>query len=138
MAAAHNCAYCEVVADSDMSRPRPRPVIKIGSIADHSGPYRDNTGPTGVACAKLAAQEFNNMGFDVEVLTGDSQNKPDLAASIVRKWFDQDGVDMVFDGSASSAALAVNTVCREKDKVDRKSTRLNSSHTDISRMPSSA
>lgn len=100
-----------------LARAQGRPTIKIGSIADHSGPYRDNTGPTGVACAKLAAQEFNNMGFDVEVLTGDSQNKPDLAASIVRKWFDQDGVDMVFDGSASSAALAVNTVCREKDKV---------------------
>ena len=48
-----------------LARAQARPVIKIGSIADHSGPYRDNTGPTGVACAKLAAQEFNNMGFDV-------------------------------------------------------------------------
>ena len=28
--------------------------------------------------------------------------------------------------------------CREEDLIDRKSTRLNSSHTDISRMPSSA
>jgi branched-chain amino acid transport system substrate-binding protein len=104
-----------------LSRPRAqtagRVKIKIGSIADHSGPYKDNTGPTGVACARQAVQDFGDHGFDVEVLVADNQNKPDLATSIARQWFDQEGVDMVFDGGASSAALAINAVTREKNKV---------------------
>jgi branched-chain amino acid transport system substrate-binding protein len=94
------------------------PTIRIGSLADHSGPYRDNTGPTGVACARQAVQEFATAhGLNVEVLVADVQNKPDLTASICKQWFDQDGVDMVFDGAASSCALVINQIAREKNKV---------------------
>jgi branched-chain amino acid transport system substrate-binding protein len=92
--------------------------IRIGSLADESGPYRDNTGPTGIACARQAVQEFAAAhDLDVEVLVADVQNKPDLTASICRQWFDQEGVDMVFDGAASSCALVINQIAREKNKV---------------------
>ncbi|HVZ08325.1 ABC transporter substrate-binding protein [Rhodopila sp.] len=93
--------------------------IKIGVLTDLSGNYRDVTGPTSVACAQLAVDEFTkaNPGIKVQLISGDHLNKPDVAASIVRQWFDQDGVDMVTDVGNSAAAIAVTTVAAEKDKA---------------------
>src|ERR1700692_4882847 len=88
------------------ARAQAKPVIKIGVINDQSGPYRDLNGPTSVICTKQAAQAFNAGGFDVEVLSADHQNKPDVAVSIARQWIDQQGCDIVMDCAASSAALA--------------------------------
>ena len=51
------------------------------------------------------------------MLSGDHQNKPDVGASIVRKWIDTDGVGMIGDVPTSSVALAVQQIVREKDKV---------------------
>ena len=92
--------------------------LRIGVMNDQSGPYRDDGGPTGVICARQAVQEMAaTLGFDVEVLSADHQNKPDIGAGIARQWFDQGGVDAIVDVPTSSVALAVNTVCREKNKV---------------------
>jgi branched-chain amino acid transport system substrate-binding protein len=93
------------------------PVIRIGVLNDQSGPYRDDGGPTGATCVRQAVSEFNANGFTVEVLVADHQNKPDIGAGITRQWFDRDGVDAVVDVPTSSVALAVNSVCREKNKV---------------------
>jgi len=95
------------------------PIIRIGVMNDQSGPYRDDGGPTGVVCAKQALIDFGvpNKGFNVEVLTADHQNKPDVGASIARQWIDRDGVDAIVDVPTSSVGLAVNTICREKNKV---------------------
>jgi len=91
--------------------------IRIAVLTDLSGTYRDVTGPTEVACVRLAAAEFSNRGFNIEVLAADNQNKPDVGSNITRQWFDRDGVDAVVDGGASSVALAVNEIVREKNKV---------------------
>jgi branched-chain amino acid transport system substrate-binding protein len=93
------------------------PTIRLGVLNDQSGPYRDDTGLTSVACVRQAVQEFGNRGFAVEVLSADHQNKPDVGAGIARQWFDRDGVDVILDVPTSSVALAVNQVCREKNKV---------------------
>ncbi|MBW6397433.1 ABC transporter substrate-binding protein [Roseomonas sp. HJA6] len=90
--------------------------IRIGVMNDQSGPYRDIGGPNGVTMAQIAAQEFGNRGFTVEVIGADHQNKPDVGANLARQWFDQ-GVDMVLDVPTSSVGLAVNQVAREKNKV---------------------
>jgi branched-chain amino acid transport system substrate-binding protein len=37
--------------------------------------------------------------------------------NIARQWFDRDGVDCLVDVATSSVALAVNDICREKNKV---------------------
>ena len=99
------------------ARAQGKPVIRIGVINDQSGPYRDLNGPTSVACTKQAVLEFAAGDFDVEVLAADHQNKPDIAVSIARQWFDQNGVDIVMDCAASSAALALASLCKEKNKV---------------------
>jgi branched-chain amino acid transport system substrate-binding protein len=100
------------------ARAQARPKIKIGVLTDLSGTYRDNTGPTSVACSLQAVTEFGTQaGFDVELISADHQNKPDVGATIARQWFDNDGVDVVADVPTSSVALAVAEVARAKDKI---------------------
>ena len=99
------------------ARAQSRPVIKIGVMNDQSGTYRDVTGPTGVVCARQAVQEFAAADFDVEVVSADHQNKPDVAVSLAREWFDQRGVDIIMDVGASSCALALATIVKAKNKI---------------------
>ena len=95
-----------------------KPKIRLGVLTDLSGTYRDNTGPGSVACTRQAVTEFNPSahGFDVEVISADHQNKPDVASTIARQWCDQ-GVDALVDVPTSSVALAVAQVVKEKDKI---------------------
>jgi len=99
-----------------VARAQPAP-IKIGVLNDQSGTYRDNTGMGSVVCAQQAVADFGDAGFPVQVIVADHQNKPDVAVSVARQWFDRDGVDMVLDVPTSSVALAVAGVVREKNKV---------------------
>lgn len=93
--------------------------IKLGVLTDMTGPYSSTTGRGSVVCAEQAAKEFNaaNKGFEVEVVFADHQNKPDVGATIARRWLDREGVDAIVGVPTSSVALAVNTVVREKNKV---------------------
>jgi len=95
------------------------PVIKIGVLNDQSGPYTNTGGLTSVICAKQALEDFGaaTKGLNVQVIAADHQNKPDLAVSITRQWFDRDGVDMLLDVPTSSVALALQSVVSEKNKV---------------------
>jgi branched-chain amino acid transport system substrate-binding protein len=100
-------------------RPRAqgKPVIRLGVLTDLSGTYRDNTGPTSVAAAQLAIDEMKpHLDFDVTLTSADHQNKPDVAATMARQWFDQ-GIDAAIDVPTSSVALAVAEVAKEKDKM---------------------
>ena len=115
--AALSAATATAVLPGFRARAQSKPVIKIGVINDQSGPYRDVNGPTSVICTKQAVQEFNAGGFDVEVLSADNQNKPDVAVAIGRQWIDTDGVDLIMDCAATSAALALASLCREKNKI---------------------
>ena len=92
-------------------------VLRIGVLNDESGPYRDDGGPTSAVCVRQAVAEFAAKGFTVDVRVADHQNKPDVGAGIARQWFDQDGVDAIVDVPTSSVALAVASVCKEKNKV---------------------
>ena len=102
-------------------RPRAQgaPTIKIGVLNDMSGPYMAISGPTSIVCCKQALEDFGvaGKGLNVELVSADHQNKPDLAVSIARQWYDRDGVDMIIDVPTSSVALAVSGVAREKNKV---------------------
>jgi branched-chain amino acid transport system substrate-binding protein len=93
--------------------------IRIGLLTDFSGPFRDINGPTSVACLAQAVAEFTaaNPDIKVETISADHQNKPDVAVSVLRSWFDQQGVDMVLNVTNSAVALAATTIITEKDKV---------------------
>lgn len=95
------------------------PTLRIGVLADFSGIYTDLLGPPGVACVRQAVAEMapHLGGVNVEVLFGDHQNKADVGASLARRWFDQQGVDMLIAGPNSAVGLAVATISRDKDKA---------------------
>ena len=91
--------------------------IRVGVLTDLSGTFRDLNGPNTIAATRLAAQEFAGRGFNVEVVVADHQNRPDVGVNIARQWFDRDNVDVVTSLAASSVALAVSDVARERNKV---------------------
>ena len=78
-----------------------------------------NDGPGSVAAAQMAVKDFGGKvnGVDIEIVSADHLNKPDIGVAIVRKWIDEDGVDAVADVPTSSVALAVQEVMKEKQKV---------------------
>jgi branched-chain amino acid transport system substrate-binding protein len=68
----------------------------------------------------MAIEDFGGevLGQKVELVTADHQNKPDLAASIARRWYDVENVDMITELTTSSVALAVQELSKEKKKID--------------------
>src|SRR5580704_11774903 len=93
--------------------------VRIGLLSDMGGPYRDVGGPGNRVAVELAIEDFGKTVLDrpIEVLQGDDQNKPDVASALAREWIDNQGVDALADGAASSAGLAIQQVCREKKRV---------------------
>ena len=96
------------------------PPLRIGVLTDMNGPYGDAAGPGSVTAANLAVADFGPtvLGRRIEIVAADHQNKPDLAVSIAREWFDTKGVDMVTDLTNSSVAIAVQALAAEKHKID--------------------
>jgi branched-chain amino acid transport system substrate-binding protein len=94
--------------------------VKIGILNDQSGVYADYGGKGSIEAAKMAIEDFGGsvLGQKIELTAADHQNKPDLAASIARRWFDTEGVDMITDLTTSSVALAVQGIAAEKKKID--------------------
>src|SRR5476649_1878025 len=83
--------------------------VKIGILNDQSGVYADYGGKYSVEAARMAIEDFGGsvLGQKIELTTADHQNKPDLATSIARRWYDVEGVDMITELTTSSVALAV-------------------------------
>ncbi|BAM86623.1 branched chain amino acid binding protein [Bradyrhizobium oligotrophicum S58] len=94
--------------------------VKIGILNDQSGVYADYGGKYSVEAAKMAIEDFGGevLGQKVEMVTADHQNKPDLASSIARRWYDTEGVDMITELTTSSVALAIQDLSKEKKKID--------------------
>lgn len=93
--------------------------VKLGVLTDLSGPYADLSGKGSVIATQMAADEFqkSHPDFKVDVISADHQNKPDVGSAVVRKWFDQDGVDTVVDVASSAVALAVSRLAKDSNKV---------------------
>ncbi len=93
--------------------------VKLGVLTDMSGPFSDGVGAGSVAAARLAAQDFaaESGGLQVEIVSADHLNKPDVGSSIARRWFDQEGVSAIVDLPNSGVALAVAGVAHERNKV---------------------
>jgi branched-chain amino acid transport system substrate-binding protein len=94
-------------------------VVRIGVMTDLSGPYADLSGNGSVEAAKLAVEDFGGTvaGARIEVIAADHLNKPDLGASIARRWYENEQVDLIVDVPTSSVALAVQTIARERNKL---------------------
>ncbi|MGJ5149187.1 ABC transporter substrate-binding protein [Bradyrhizobium sp. SZCCHNS3052] len=93
--------------------------LKIGVLSDFSSVYSDIGGQGNLEATKLAVEEFGGsmFGKPIEVISADPQNKADIAAAIVRKWYENEAVDMVIDMPTSATALAGMEMSKQFEKL---------------------
>lgn len=94
-------------------------VVRIGVLTDETGPYADSAGPGSVLAARMAAEDFGGAvhGKKIDIVHADTQNKPDVASTAARRWFDAEGVDAVVDLPVTPIALAVQELARQKNRT---------------------
>ncbi|MGQ4878097.1 ABC transporter substrate-binding protein [Billgrantia sp. LNSP4103-1] len=93
--------------------------IRIGYLADMSGPYRDLAGPGGLEALRMAVEDHGGSihGAPIDVFSADDRNSADVGANTVREWIDQRNVDMVGGLVASSVTIAATQLLAEHDKI---------------------
>ncbi|MDX1599127.1 MAG: ABC transporter substrate-binding protein [Marinobacter sp.] len=93
--------------------------VKIGYLADMSGTYRDLAGPNGLKALEMAIADFGGKvnGAKIEVVSADDRNSPDAASSTVRRWLENENVDLVAGMVASSVTIAVTKLLEENDSL---------------------
>ncbi|MGX0968065.1 branched-chain amino acid transport system substrate-binding protein [Bradyrhizobium japonicum] len=93
--------------------------LKIGVLSDFSSVYSDIGGQGNVEATKMAIEDFGGQMFGkpIEMVAADVLNKPDVASTIARKWWETEGVDMIIDLPTSATALAVMELSKQYEKV---------------------
>jgi branched-chain amino acid transport system substrate-binding protein len=94
-------------------------VVKIGVLTDMNGPAASSTGPGSLTAAQMAVDDFGGsvLGKPIRVIVGDHQDKPDVGASIARRWYDTEQVDLIVDVPVSAVGLAVQNIASEKKRL---------------------
>jgi branched-chain amino acid transport system substrate-binding protein len=94
-------------------------VVKIGVLTDLSGPAATATGPGSVAAAQMAVDDFGGkvLGKPIQLISADTQDKPDIASGLARQWYDTDQVDLIVDVPVSAVGLAVQQVANDRKKL---------------------
>jgi branched-chain amino acid transport system substrate-binding protein len=90
--------------------------VVIGDIDDMSGVYADVIGQGGIEAANMAIADFGGtvLGKKIVLLSTDHQNKPDIGASKMREWADQNGLNMLLGGSNTGVSIAMAKVAAAK------------------------
>ena len=94
--------------------------VRIGVITDMNGSLSAQTGSGSVVAAQMAAEDCSKAecaGMHIEILSADHQNKPDVAVSIVKDWFDNKGVNAVADIVQASVQIAVQHETAAHNKI---------------------
>ncbi|MGW1425692.1 ABC transporter substrate-binding protein [Bradyrhizobium manausense] len=93
--------------------------LKIGVLSDFSSVYSDIGGQGNVEAAKMAIEDFGGkmFGKPIDMVAADVLNKPDVASTIARKWWETEGVDMIIDLPTSATALAVMALSKQYEKI---------------------
>src|SRR5829696_9532812 len=97
--------------------------IVLAVLNDQSGVYADLSGKNSVEAVKMAVDDFKAKHGDkavtqnIEVVTADHQNKPDIANTKAQELYDRQQADIILDVPTSSAALAVANVAKAKKKI---------------------
>jgi branched-chain amino acid transport system substrate-binding protein len=93
--------------------------IRIGVLNDQSGVFSEYQGIGSVIAAQMAVEDYGGKaaGKLVEVVSADHQNKTDVGVAIARRWYENEGIDAIFDLPNSAIALAVADMTAQKNKV---------------------
>jgi branched-chain amino acid transport system substrate-binding protein len=94
-------------------------VVKIGVLTDMNGPASTPSGQGSVTAAQMAVEDFGGsvLGKPISVIIGDHQLKPDIGASLARRWYDVAQVDLIVDVPVSAVGLAVQNVANDRKKL---------------------
>jgi branched-chain amino acid transport system substrate-binding protein len=94
-------------------------LVKIGVLTDMNGPASTPTGQGSVTAAQMAVDDFGGtvLGKPISVIVGDHQDKPDIGASIARRWYDTEQVDLIVDVPVSAVGLAVQSIANDKKRL---------------------
>lgn len=108
--------FAAVLAGPALAQQTP---LKIGVLTDFQSVYSDIGGAGNVEATKMAIEEFGGsmFGKPIELVTADPLNKADVAATITRKWYEADGVDMIIDMPTSATALAGMEMSKQFEKI---------------------
>ena len=97
--------------------------VVIGILNDQSGVYRDLSGPNSRVAVEMAVADYqakygdDAVASEIEIITSDHQNKPDVANTQAQQMYDRRGADIILDVPTSSAALAVAEVAAAKERL---------------------
>ncbi len=97
--------------------------IVLAVLNDQSGVYADLSGKNSVEAVRMAVADFKAkygdkaVSSNIEVISADHQNKPDIANSKAQELYDRQQADVILDVPTSSAALAVANVAKAKKKL---------------------
>jgi branched-chain amino acid transport system substrate-binding protein len=93
--------------------------LKIGVLTDFQSVYSDIGGAGNVEATKMAIEEFGGsiFGKPIELVTADALNKANVAATITRKWYEAENVDMIIDMPTSATALAGMEMSKQFEKI---------------------
>ena len=110
---------CALAMSATPALAQGKPPLKLGGILDMSGLYADITGTGSETAAKMAVEDFGGevLGRKIEIVAADHLNKADVAASLARDMFDNQGVEMLFDVAASATALAAGEIAKARKKI---------------------
>jgi branched-chain amino acid transport system substrate-binding protein len=94
-------------------------ILKIGVLTDMSGTFADMAGSGTVFSVERAVSDVgtNINGKPIQVIVADHQNKADVASALARKWFSEDGVDVIVNAAGSAVALAVVEMAKTYNKT---------------------
>lgn len=93
--------------------------IRIGVLTDVSGQFSHEAGDGAIAAVKMAVEDFGGKVLErsLEVVVADHQNKPEVAVSTAREWYESQDVTMINNLINSGIALAVTQVAKDEDKI---------------------
>jgi branched-chain amino acid transport system substrate-binding protein len=93
--------------------------LKIGVLTDFQSVYSDIGGKGNVEATRMAIEDFGGtmFGKPIEMISADAQLKADVAAAIVRKWYENENVDMIIDMPTSATALAGMELSKQFEKL---------------------
>ncbi len=93
--------------------------LKIGVLSDFSSVYSDIGGQGNVEATRMAIEDFGGQMFGkpIDMVSADVLNKPDVASTIARKWWETESVDMIIDLPTSATALAVMELSKQYEKI---------------------
>ena len=94
-------------------------VVRIGVLTDLSGQFSHESGKGAVTAVQMAVEDFGGkvLGAPIDVIVADHLNKPDVAISKAREWYDTQKVDMIANLVNSAVALGVAGVSKEKNRI---------------------